>query len=106
MLGSIKAITMPFPIRVSKTLKMIRMKVSVPNPSTHLSFLTILAGPDFRNLPIPTEAAVIERKYVNQKTGDFRSRIDVVRSPSASAIVISKYACGTDSKKGSETRNA
>ena len=44
-----------------------RMKLSVPKPMRHLSFLTILAGPDLMNLEIPNEADAIEVEKVIKK---------------------------------------
>ena len=44
-----------------------RMKLSVPKPMRHLSFLTILAGPDLTNLAMPNDAVTKEVKKVTMK---------------------------------------
>ena len=59
--------TIIFPVNVAKTFKKMSMKVSVPYPSLHFSLLTILAGPDLRNLAIPIEAVNVERNNVQTK---------------------------------------
>ena len=41
------------------------MNVNVPKPSSHLSFLTMLAGPALMNLVTPNEADASDRRNVN-----------------------------------------
>ena len=55
------------PTRVKAMLVKIRRKLSVPKPMRHLSFFTILAGPDLINLEIPNEAVTIEVEKVLMK---------------------------------------
>ena len=102
-------ITMAFPTPVAAILKKMRMKVRVPNPFTHLLFLTILVGPDLRNLAIPNEAVVPVSDNVTQKRDDLISIILLSlltsKPPSANESVNSIYNCGTDSKNGSETKD-
>ena len=62
-----KPIKMPLPATVRAMLMKMRMKERVPKPMRHLSFFTILAGPDLTNLAIPKEAVTIEVKKVVMK---------------------------------------
>ena len=59
--------TKSLPTNMAKTFKKMSMKVSVPYPSLHFSLLTILAGPDLRNLAIPIEVVNVERNNVQKK---------------------------------------
>ena len=61
------AATQSLPNNMAKTFKKMSMKVSVPKPSLHFSLLTILAGPDLRNLAIPIEVVNVERNNVQMK---------------------------------------
>ena len=62
-----KPIKMPLPATVRAMLMKMRMKERVPKPMRHLSFFTILAGPDLTNLAIPNEAVTIEVEKVVKK---------------------------------------